>query len=295
MKSAIDVGVPLLVLVAMFVVGTELTIDDFRRIVRRPGIVVMATLGQFIALPVIAWILVSCLPLQPAIAQGVLLVAACPSGTMANLYASLARSNVALSVTLTAVSSLAALPLTPLVLGFLETRTTESQRLTVPLGILAAQLIVLLILPVLSGMVIRHRWPEFTRRHSRKLLGISVTCLVLLLLAIIDQESARFVSTLSEIAVAASLLTILGFAAGWIIGWFGGADASDRLTLGLVFVVRNVGIATAIAVSVLGRLEFAVFATAYFLAQSPFLVALVCVVRRSGAADSINLGKVCTP
>jgi hypothetical protein len=62
------------------------------------------------------------------------------------------------------------------------------------------------------------------------------------------------------------LLTLLAFGAGWATGWARGAGAMDRFTVGMVFVVRNVGIATAIAVTVLGRVEFAVFATAYFLA-----------------------------
>jgi BASS family bile acid:Na+ symporter len=85
-KTVVDGGVPGLVIFAMVVVGMELTIKDFRRVARQPGIFVAATLGQFLFLPVIAWLLVRCLALQPAIAQGVLLVAACPSGGMANVY-----------------------------------------------------------------------------------------------------------------------------------------------------------------------------------------------------------------
>ena len=63
------------------------------------------------------------------------------------------------------------------------------------------------------------------------------------------------------------MLTVLAFGAGWATGWASGAGATERFTVGMVFVVRNVGIATAIAVTALGRVEFAVFATAYFLAQ----------------------------
>lgn len=82
-----------------------------------------------------------------------------------------------------------------------------------------------------------------------------------------------------EITTAVALLTVFAFGAGWSSGWISGADFMDRFTVGLVFVVRNVGIATAIAVTVLGRIGFAVFATAYFLAQTPILLAAAFAFR----------------
>jgi BASS family bile acid:Na+ symporter len=285
LKTFLDVGVPALVFAAMFVVGMDLTWEDFRRVARRPGVVVAATVGQLIALPAIAWALVGGLHLHPSIAQGVLLVAACPSGAMANLYTYLARSNVALSVSLTAVSCLAGLLTTPVTLGILQNQVDGAARLSVPLGPLAGQLAVLLILPVLAGMYVRHCLPEITKRHGRTLLRVSVGALALLLLTVIVQESPRFVSALPEIGRAASLLTVLAFLAGWATGFISGANATDRFAVGMVFVVRNVGIATAIAVTVLGQSEFAVFATAYFLAQVPILVLAALVFRRLAVAQ----------
>jgi ACR3 family arsenite efflux pump ArsB len=98
---------------------------------------------------------------------------------------------------------------------------------------------------------------------------------------VILQEANQFASALTEIAAAAVLLTVLAFGAGWASG----ARSIDRFTVGMVFVVRNVGIATAIAVTVLGRVEFAVFATAYFLAQVPILLLAVVVFRGMLVAD----------
>ncbi len=85
----------------MVVVGIDLTTDDFHRVVLQPGMVVAATAGKIVLLPVLGWSLVHFLNLQPAITRGVLLVAACPSGAMANVYTYLARANLALSVTMT--------------------------------------------------------------------------------------------------------------------------------------------------------------------------------------------------
>jgi bile acid:Na+ symporter, BASS family len=285
----VDAGVPVLVFSAMVVVGMELTTDDFRRIARQPGTVVAATVGQVILLPAIGWLLVRSFHLQPAVAQGVLLVAACPSGAMANVYTYLARGNVALSVTLTAVSCLAAVLATPLALAVLQAQNGESTGFPVPYGVLAAQLVFLLVLPVLSGMGIRHRWPDVTKRHGRTLLGFSVATLAALLGFVIVQAAEQFASALADLAAAAGVLTVLAFGAGWVTGWASAAGATERFTVGMVFVVRNVGIATAIAVTALGRVDFAVFATAYFLAQVPLLLAVVLVFRWMRARDGSNL------
>lgn len=280
LKSVVDAGVPALVFCAMIVVGMELTVDDFRRVLRRPGTVALAIIGQVVLLPLLGWLLVRLFPLQPTVAQGVLLVAACPNGGMANVYSYLARANVALSVTLTAVSSLAAFLTTPLALALLPSQGGEASGIAVPRGILAGQMALLLVLPVLAGMQIRRRWPNAARRHGKILLGFSVAALVALLGIVIAKEAEQFASALVNLLAAATLFTVLAFGAGWMTGWACGGEVADRFTIGMVFVVRNVGIATAIAVTALGRVEFAVFATAYFLVQVPVLLAFALVFRR---------------
>ncbi len=293
LKTVVDVGVPALVFSGMVVVGTELTANDFRRVAQRPITVVAATVGQFFLLPAIGWLLVRSLHLQPAIVQGVLLVAACPGGAMANVYTYLARGNVALSVTLTAVSCLAAVVVTPLALATLQTQTPASTGVPVPYGVLAGQLLLLLVLPVLSGMGIRRRWPDVTRRHARTLLGFGVATLATLLGFIIAQRAKEFASAVTDLAAAAGGLTVLAFGAGWATAWASAAGATDRFTVGMVFVVRNVGIATAVAVTALGWVEFAVFATAYFLVQVPLLLAAVLVFRWTRSGGGSHLAGAC--
>src|SRR5207253_3212110 len=121
LKPVVDVAVPVLVVVTMIVVGLGLTPGDFRRVARAPRLVAAATAGQALLLPLAALGLVRCLALSPPVATGVLLVAACPAGSMANLYAYLARAHMALAVSLTAVSCLAAVLTMPLALAARET------------------------------------------------------------------------------------------------------------------------------------------------------------------------------
>jgi BASS family bile acid:Na+ symporter len=283
LKPVHDIGVPALVILTMVVVGLGLTVGDFRRVVSKPGLVATATVGQVVCLPLIALVLVRSLGLTPSVEKGMLLVAACPAGSMTNLYGHLARANVALSVTLTAVSCLAALVTMPaLMMGF-QAYLGETATFVVPIPTIIGQLSLTLILPILTGMAIRRGWPAFTERHRRGLFVLSLGALAALIGLVTAQEAGHFASELGEIAWAVTLLTGLAFAAGWATGWAGG-NRADRFTVGLVFVVRNVGVATAVAVTVLGRLDFAVFAAAYFLSRARLLLAAAFLRRRMRSA-----------
>jgi len=280
LKSLIDAGVPVLVVGTMIIIGMELTLADFRRVARQPGIFAAALLGQLLLLPLFGWVLVHGLKLRAGIAQGILLVVACPSGGMANVYTLLARASVPLSVSLTAASCLAAVLTTPLILTVFQAYDAVlGDILEVPFGVFAGELVLLLVLPVLTGMLIRRRWPLLPKRHGGVLLGFSLAALATLLGLIIVEEAEQFARALTDIAAGTALLTVLAFGAGWATARIGRASSTDSFAIAAVFVVRNVGIATAIAVTILGRIEFAVFATAYFLVQAPILFVAAMVFR----------------
>jgi BASS family bile acid:Na+ symporter len=284
-KTVLDTGIPALVFLTMVVVGLGLTADDFRRVGRQPRLVAAATVGQLVFLPLIALILVRSLGLSPSVEKGMLLVAACPAGSMANLYTYLARANVALSVSLTAVSCLAAVLTMPILLMTFQAYLGEPSTFAVPVPVILRQLLLTLLAPILTGMALRRLWPAVTERHQRRLFGLSLVALAALIGFIIAHEAEHFVSEWPAIALTVVLLTGLAMLAGYATGWLCRANATDRFTVGMVFVVRNVGIATAIAVTVLGNLEFAVFATAYFLSQVPLVLAAVIVFRWVQRAD----------
>jgi BASS family bile acid:Na+ symporter len=279
LKTAVDVAVPVLTFLLMAVVGLELTAEDFRRVARRFPVVALATAAQVVLWPLAALALLAALPVKPYVAAGLLLVAVCPSGGMANFYTYLGRGNLALSVTLTAVSCAAAVLSTPLLLAAFRHRLDDPATLDVPVLRTIGQLLVLLILPTLLGLLTRRARPDFARRHGRALLRFSIAALAALLAFVVATEWRHLTADLAEIAVLVVLLTAVLLPAGWVAGWAGGLGIADRFALAMVLVVRNVGIATAVAVTVLGRTEFAVFATAYFLVQTPLLVAALVAFR----------------
>jgi BASS family bile acid:Na+ symporter len=281
LKTVIDVTIPALVFLLMFVVGLELKAEDFRRVVRQLRTVFVATVVPILLWPLVALGVIALLRPQPAIAAGILLVAVCPSGGMANFYTYLGRANLALSVTLTAISTLVAVATMPPLLALLRTRLDEPDALRVPIPPMIGQLILLLVVPVLLGMFASHRWPSFTKRHGLSLLRLGVVALVALIAVVMIQEWAAVSQNFTEILLAVLILSGIIIPSGYLLGRICRLGKREQFALAMVFAVRNVGIATAIAVTVLGRLEFAVFATAYFLNQTPILVVALVLFRRT--------------
>src|SRR5438067_2298813 len=177
LKTVLDVTIPTLVFWLMLVVGLELTTQDFRRMARRLRIVVLATAAQLLLWPLVAVAVLATLRPKPYIETGILLVAVCPSGGMANFYTYLGRANLALSVTLTAVSCLAAVLTMPLLLAAFRTRLQDPATLAVPVPLIVSQLLVLLILPVAVGMLTRRLRPGLAERRRGTLLGLGLAAL----------------------------------------------------------------------------------------------------------------------
>jgi BASS family bile acid:Na+ symporter len=285
LKTVLDATVPALTFLLMVAVGLDLTAEDFRRVARRFRVVALATAAQVFVWPPVAAALLALLPLKSYVATGILLVAVCPSGGMANVYTYLGRANLALSVTLTAMSSLTAMLTMPLLLVLFKTRLDDPASLDAPVPLMIGQLLVMLLLPMLLGMLLRRARPAFTERHGRTMLLLSIAGLAALLALVIALEWDRLSHDFAEISLAVALLTTIMLAAGFAAGRACALAPPDRFALAMVLVVRNVAIATAVAVTVLGRIEFAAFATAYFLNQVPFLVAALAMFRLARSAE----------
>ena len=170
-----NVALPIVLWLLMFIVGMELTTADFRRVMVYPRAVTVATLGQLLLLPCVIGLLVWVLEPRPDIAAGMLLVAVCPSGSLSNVYTYLARANVALSVTLTAVSSLLALGSMPLLTAFgFALFLDQHDAIDIPFGRMILQLLLLLLLPVALGMSLKHWRGAFVQRHGQALRRLSM-------------------------------------------------------------------------------------------------------------------------
>ena len=138
----------------------------------------------------------------------------------------------------------------------------------------------MVVLPVVAGMVLRHFKPGFQEKHGKSLRNASLLGVAFLIVFIIMNQTGRLAAELQQIALASLLMVLLSLLAGFGVSRLARFNASDTFTIGTAFAARNVGLAMVIAITLLDRLEFATFATIYFLTEVPLLLGAVAIYRR---------------
>ncbi|MGE5199259.1 MAG: bile acid:sodium symporter family protein [Rhodospirillaceae bacterium] len=280
LRSVVDIATPVIAFTLLLAVGLNLTPSDFARVRRAPSVIAVGLLAPLAVLPAIALMLTWWFEPDPFVEAGLLLVAACPIGGISNTYSYLARASTALSVTLTGLSSAMAIGTIPLMTRVFEHVAREPLGASAPVSVLVMQMVLILALPVGLGMAIRHRLPAWAAASSTTVQRLAFVLLAVLLLLIIAVERHRIAAELTDVVMIAAVFVTASFAVGWLAGAAVRASGADRFTLGAEFATRNVAIATAIAVTLLGRTEFAAFASVYFLTELPIMLAAVVVRRR---------------
>jgi BASS family bile acid:Na+ symporter len=277
----VDIVVQVCVFLIMAIVGLDLTRTDFGRIAERPALVAGATVGQWLLLPLAAWAVAWALPLPPQIVAGTVLLAACPAGAISNYYTFIARADVALSVTLTPISTAASVITLPLIsaMGF-NLLVEDESRIAAPIGPMAIQLIVNLLIPVMLGMWIRARYPEFVARHKTKARRLGDTALVATIAFLLYGLRRSALTNLGSTILVAVLFAVIAAAAGLIVGVALRADRRQLLTLAIEFACRNNAIVVLIGLVVLDRPELAIFGLVVFLTQVPLVLGGVVASKR---------------
>ena len=284
MKPLIDVSVIVLSVLMMTALGLDLTGRDFARVRRHPGLVLGGLAGALLLLPPIAVLLIWLLQPVPDAAAAVLLIAACPIGGVANTFSYLARASGALSITLTGLSCLVAAVTMPILGRLFAGMLPDSLSLTVPVSTLLVQFAALLIVPAALGMWVRRRWPEWAIARQPLLRQLSFAGVALVLVLIVLDNPGAFVGGLWTTVPLAAAFVVASTAAGWVTGTVLSPEPGDRFTIAVGFGSRNLGVAMAVAVSLLGRVEFARFAYTYFLAEVPLMLIAVALFRRQHRA-----------
>jgi len=285
MNGIIVVALPLIIMIAMTIVGLELTPADLGRVMHYPGEVAANLLGQALLLPMIAVGLILWLHPEPAVTGGLILAATAPQATSSNFFCLLGRANVALSVTLTAMSSVMALVSTPLMARFaFDVLLDQQAGFDLPVGPVMRQVLTGLLLPVAAGMLVRHHAPGFVARHRTHFQRLTLVLIVAMLAIIVADQAATIARNLLSIVVmgvlftAAAGLVALGIARA--LKW----TRPDTVTALAGFPLRSLSVATLISVNVLGRPDFLAFAAPFFVVQAVLLVPLMIRARERPAS-----------
>lgn len=285
MGLVIEVGLPVLIILAMTIVGLELTLVDLNRVLHYPVEVAVSLLGQVLLLPLIAAALVVLLRPDTAVTGGLILAAAAPQAMSSNFLCLLGRANLALSVTLTAASSVLALVSTPLVtkLGFGLLLGAQAG-FSLPADKVMQQVVTGLLLPVGAGMLVRHYAPAFVERNHQRLQRLSLVAIVAMLAAILIDQAATIEHNLAAIVLAAVAFTVAAAALGFGIARAFSWPRADRITVLAAFPSRSLSVAALISINVLGRADFLAFAAPFFLVQALLLVPVMFLTRPSTGA-----------
>lgn len=231
--------------VIMLGMGLTLNFEDFRNVLAIPRAGVVGVICQFVIMPLLGWGVASALRLaeiDPKLAVGLILVACCPGGTASNVVAYLARANVALSVTMTTVSTFAAIALTPLL-----TKWLAGTLVTIDAGRLCLDTVKVVVAPVMLGLLLNRYFPSAGRRLIPVSPFVSVVAIVLIVSSIIGQNRALVLEAGWRLLAAPALLHLGGFGLGYLAAKLLGLDEADRRTVSIEVGMQNSGLGSVLA------------------------------------------------
>ena len=285
-----EVILPLALALIMFGMGLGLTTNDFTRLFKSPLAIVMGLIGQLVAMPLLALGLCYLLNLPTPIAIGLMILAACPGGTMSNVVSQLAKANLALSVSLTAASTAISIITTPFIIGFAMSQFAPADDATFSILITSLGLFFITLVPVAIGIWLRHFKSDFAIKAEPFFRRFSLFFMLMMIAALVIKERDLLVSSFNDVFWACIALNIGSMVVGWLIAKCSKLNLTDSLTLSIEVGIQNASLAILIAISFLNKPEYAVTGGVYGLAMfiGPLLLIGGLKLKNKRTAHAVN-------
>ena len=239
---------PLALFIIMLGMGLGLILADFKRIAIAPKSVIIGLLAQLVILPIVGFLLASVFPLSPELAVGVMVLAACPGGPTSNLVTYLAMGNVALSISLTAISSLITVFTIPLVVNLASSSFIgENTTLQLPFSETVLQIAVITLIPVGLGMVIHHYAPKFAAKVEKSVKWLSLFFLALIIFGLLLKERANVLGFFLQVGWVTLSLNIVTMALGYAISRLARLEQKSAIAITCEVGIQNGTLAIAVA------------------------------------------------
>lgn len=236
----------------MFSLGLGLTPPDFVRIVRQPRALLVGVLCHFILLPLACFAMIKFAGFTGAFAVGFMILAACPTGSTSNLLTYIARGDVALALSFTAVASVLTIFTLPIIVSFsLQHFAGMSQTVSAPVSAMMAQIFVMLGLPVAMGMIVRYGWPVWAIHLEPKATKVATVLFVLIVVAAAAKNWTLLRQNFFTLAPFAIGLNVAMLLCGFAVAWMARLSRRQAVTLGIETSVQNAALALVIASTVL--------------------------------------------
>lgn len=241
---------PLALFIIMLGMGLGLTLKDFQRIADEPKGVIIGLMAQLVILPMIGFLLAGLFSLRPELAVGVIILAACPGGPTSNLMTYLAKGNVALSITLTAISSLITVVTIPLIINrAMQLFLGEDTALQLPFLKTVLQIAVITLIPVAIGMVLKDRAPKLSVKMERWVKWLSLLFLGVIIFGLLVKERANVGDFFLQVGWVTMALLVLAMMIGYAIAALAQLDNRSTTAITIEVGLQNGTLAIAIASS----------------------------------------------
>jgi len=274
------------VAIIMFGLGLSLQVADFVRVLRCPRAVVIGLFVQTVVLVGIAFLITQLFKLPPILAVGLMLLAASPGGAMANIFSHLARGDVALNITLTAINCVLALAWMPLVMNWSLEHFLGTGHFVPPPTRKIIELGVVVIAPVIAGMWARHRAPRRAERAERPVQALSVLVLVAVIVPSIMASSDLLRDHLAVVGFACLAFNLASLTLGYLAPRLAGLPVAQATSIAFEIGVHNAAIAIYVAATVVGSTPAAAPAAVYGILQVMTAPVIVLLLRRRQASHA---------
>lgn len=244
--TGISPHVSTLLMLIMFAMGVTLRLDDFKRVLSRPGPVAAGIGLHYLIMPLAAWALAILFQMPPDLSAGMVLVGSVASGTASNVMIYLAKGDVALSVTISAVSTLVGVFATPLLTRFYVDATIEVDVMGMLMSILK-----IVVIPIGAGLIIHHAFTSTVKRIEPYLPALSMVCILAIISAVVAGSQSHIATVGFVVIIAVILHNTIGLLGGYWGGKLLGFDESTCRTLAIEVGMQNSGLA-----ATLGKIYF---------------------------------------
>lgn len=257
---------PLALFVVMLGMGLSLMPADFRRVFEKPRAVAVGVAAQLLLLPLIGLGVIAALDLPPLFAVGLMVLAFAPGGTTSNAITYLVRGDLALSITLTAVTSLVTPFTIPLGTAWAMDRYLgESANISLPLGSTIAILVAITLVPVSIGMLIRNKKPELAARAERPVRIFSLVTLFLIIGGLVAKERANLPDWFAQTGTATLMLNVMSMMTGFVVSKLARLGQAQALTISIEVGIQNGTTALLVTGTLLGSAAMSIPPAIYSL------------------------------
>jgi len=260
-----QIFLPVSLAIIMFGMGLTLVVSDFGRLFSYPKEVLIGLFNQLIFLPLIGFLIILLFDLNSSMAIGIMILSLCPGGPTSNLITQVARGNIGLSVTLTALASLITVFTIPIVLSEAITYFTGEADVIIELPVVQTmlQILVITIIPVSIGMVIRKKNEGFALRMERPMRIASTVLFIIIFLLVMIANKDLILQAMKEVGLATLILNLSTMALGYFTAKIFGIKGKSQISITIESGIQNGTLAFVIATTILNNVEMGLPTGAY--------------------------------